>query len=111
VSAPALLRAAAQAGVTLRLVDGKSRVSGVPSPDLLARLRANKDELTQILTGDRCRGCGERLDYQRDWNTRAFADGTGMCGPCYYLEAAERALHSPDALTDPAEVMLRGEIP
>jgi hypothetical protein len=78
-------------------------------PDLLEKLRANKNELREMLTGTRCRRCGDRLNYRRDWNTRAFADGTGTCGPCYYLEAAERACCSPDALADPAELTVRGE--
>jgi hypothetical protein len=53
VSADALLHEAATAGVTLRLdQDGKVKGSGIPSPALLARLRAHKAELIRLLRGD-----------------------------------------------------------
>jgi hypothetical protein len=87
------------------------RCRPTPSPELLARLRAHKAELLGLLTGTHCRRCGMRLDYQHDWNTRVFADGTGSCGPCYYLAAADRALRLPDALADEAEIMLQGKRP
>jgi hypothetical protein len=43
--AAALLREAAQVGVSVRLADGKAKVGGGPSPELLERLRAVKSEL------------------------------------------------------------------
>jgi hypothetical protein len=52
----------------------------------------------------RCRSC----------RYRAPLSAAGACGKCEHariLAAAERAVLSPDALADEAEVMLRGEIP
>jgi TubC N-terminal docking domain len=107
----ALLREARDAGVALAAEGGRVRLSAddPPSPELLARLCAHKAELLGLLTGTHCRRCGTHLDYRHDWSTRAFADGTGSCGPCYYLEAAARAVLSPAALADEAELTVRGE--
>ena len=110
MSAPALLREAAEAGVNLRLVEGRPKMSGAPSPDLLARLRAHKEELTQILAGDRCRRCGERMRWPEPDGV-VYADGAAEHHACRIWAANERALNSPDALADEAEVMLRGELP
>lgn len=51
VTAAALVREARAAGAELRLVDGAVKVRGNPSPDLLARLRAAKPEITALLKG------------------------------------------------------------
>jgi hypothetical protein len=40
-----------------------------------------------------------------------YADATAEHHACRAWAAAERAVESPDALADEAEVMLRGEIP
>ena len=115
MSAAALLAEARAGGIGLRLADGKPKVSGNPSPELLARLRAHKPELIEILRGDRCRRCAERLA----WPAAAgitFADATSECMACAdreagrLLAAGQRAVESVDALADPAEVMLRGEL-
>ena len=96
MSAAALLAEARADGIGLRLADGKPKVSGNPSPELLARLRAHKPELIEAGI--------------------TFADATAECQPCAdaeawrLFEAGRRAVKSPDALADPAEVMLRGEL-
>ena len=99
----------------MRLADGKPKVAGNPSPELLARLREHKAEIVEILKGDRCRWCGELLAWPGPAGV-VFGDGTAECMPCVDREvsriraSAERAVASPDALADPAEVMLRGEL-
>jgi hypothetical protein len=118
VTPAALLREAAQASVSVRLSDGKPRVGGTPSPELLARLRAAKAEITAVLAGDRCRHCGTPLSPTPAprGSLLVFADGTAECMACADREVGRlfaagcRAVASPDALADPAEVMLRGEI-
>jgi hypothetical protein len=113
VSAAALVREGAAAGVTLRLVDGKAKVRGSPSPDLLARLREAKPEVVELLRGDRCRWCGDRLAWPGPAGI-VFADGTAECMACAdrevrrLLAAGQRAVN-PGLAVDPAEVMLRGE--
>ena len=115
MTAAALLREAAQAGVTVRLTEGKPKVGGSPKPELLARLRENKATIVEILKGDACRWCGTPLDWPRPAGI-TFADGTTECMACADAEceriwrAAERVTQSADARADPAEVMLRGEI-
>ena len=114
----ALLREAAQAGVSVRLSDGKPRVAGTPSPELLARLREAKAEIIAVLAGGACRQCGTPLlpAPAPRGSLLVFGDGTAECMACADREvgrlfaAARRAVESPDALADPAEVMLRGEI-
>ena len=113
MTAAALLAEAREAGVGLRLVEGAPKVSGCPSPDLLARLRGAKPELVELLRGDRCRWCGDRLAWPGPAGI-VFADGTAECMQCEAREgerlmaAGRRAVDSPDALADPAEVMLHG---
>jgi hypothetical protein len=115
VTAAALLAEAREAGVTLRLVEGAPKGSGCPSPELLARLRGAKPELVELLRGDRCCRCSGRLAWPGPAGL-VFADGTAECMPCAdgevwrLLEAGRRAVGSPDALADPAEVMLHGQI-
>jgi hypothetical protein len=89
-----VLAAARAAGVALA-ADGTAlrlRAERTPAPELLDRLRTHKAEILELLRGDRCRHCGGRLDYANDWGTRAFGDGSGANGGCYYLLAAERAM-------------------
>lgn len=116
MKAAGLLREAARAGVTVRLAEGKAKVGGQPSPELLARLRERKMAIVAILRGDACRWCSEPLAWPRPVGV-VFADGTSECMSCADQEleriwrAAERVTQSPDALTDPAELMLHpGEL-
>jgi hypothetical protein len=112
VTAAALLREAAVAGISVRLADGKPKVSGNPSPELLARLRELKPAIVAILAGDACRTCGVALAWPRPVGV-TFADGTAECHRCADDEAerlfdsGRRAVESPDALVDPAERMVQ----
>ncbi len=115
MSAAVALRAEAEAtGVRLRLAgDGKVRASGAPL-EPLARLREHKAELAELLAGHLCRHCGGLIeDLRPGW--LAFADGTAAHLGCHDRAEVERikaraakAL-SPEAATDPAELMVRGE--
>jgi hypothetical protein len=115
VSAAAALRDAIRAGVTLRLVGGTAKVAGDPSAELLARLREHKAEIVEILGGNRCRWCGEPLAWPGSAGV-ILADGAAECMCCADREvwrmttAAKRAVSSPAAVADEAEVMIRGEI-
>ena len=115
MNAVALLREAAAAGITIRIVEGKARVEGKPEPELLARLRETKAAIVEILTATRCRLCGERLRWTAPVGV-TYADGTAECQPCADREvgrivaAAERVTQSADALGDEAELMLHGEL-
>lgn len=112
MTAAAVLREASQDGVAIRLADGKPKVAGNPSPELLARLREFKPAIIEILKGDACRWCGVPLNWPRPVGI-TFADGTAECMMCADAEveriwrAAERATQSPDAHADPAELMLQ----
>jgi hypothetical protein len=81
VTAAAVLREAAQAGVKVRLAEGKPRVSGNPEPELLARLREHKVDVVAILSADRCRWCSEPLTWPEPVGV-TFADGTAECMAC-----------------------------
>jgi hypothetical protein len=111
VTAAALVREARTAGLELRLVAGAVKVRGQPEPDLLARLRGAKPEVTAILKGDACRTCGVPLAWPRALGV-VFADGTAECMRCCDQEV-ERLLASgqraanPDLASDPAELMLQ----
>ena len=112
-----VLRAAAELGVHLSVSGGfiEWEAALEPPGDFLAKVAAVKPALIEILRGDRCLRCAERLA----WPAAAgitFADATSECMACAdreagrLLEAGRRAVKSPDALADPAEVMLRGEL-
>src|SRR3954470_17498821 len=116
VTTVALLAEARAAGVTLRLSGATPKVVGHPTPELLARLRGARVELVEMLRGERCRWCGERMGWP---GPAGIVEGTGtaMHHSCYQrseverlLAAGRRAVESPDALADPAEVMLRGQL-
>ena len=81
MTAAALLREAAQAGVTVRLAEGKPKVAGNPPPELLARLREHKAEIVEILSADRCRHCGEPLAWPGPAGI-VLGDGTAECQRC-----------------------------
>jgi hypothetical protein len=57
-----------------------------------------------------CRRCGERMRWPAP-DSVVYADGTAEHHACRIWVAAERAVNSPAALEDEAEVMLRGEAP
>jgi hypothetical protein len=86
-------------------------------PDLLDGLRLAKAEVLALLSGDRCRFCGATLGWSQP-GALAFADGSAAHVACAdraevarLLAAGKRAVESPDALADEAEVTLRGELP
>ena len=112
MSAVSLLREAADTGVDLApRPDGTLQARfhrGAASPDLLAQLRAHKAELVEILTGWRCRHCGQRLAWPAPVGV-THGDGRASCFSCYYEQAAHRAVEAHDALVDEAELMLHGE--
>ncbi len=107
---------AAVLGVTLSTVDGFIDWSAKQAPPeaFLVRLSAAKPELVQLLDGSLCRLCFEHMEW-RSGNSLAFADGTAAHLTCAdqleaarLLAAGRRAVSSPDALADPAEIMLHG---
>jgi hypothetical protein len=115
-----LLDEAAVLGVTLCAADGFIDWSAKQAPPeaFLVRLAAAKPVLVQLLDGSLCRHCFERMDW-RSGNSLAFGDGTAAHLTCAdqlevarLLAAGRRAVSSPDALADPAEVMLHaGPLP
>jgi hypothetical protein len=117
VTAAALLAEARAAEVTLRLVDGKPKVAGQPSPELLGRLRAAKAELVDLLSGTCCRHCGAAIDWRHP-SCIAFQDGMGAHLRCYedaeiarLHAAAERALAGVVATSDEGELLRAGDEP
>jgi hypothetical protein len=111
-SAVRLLRGAQAAGLRLRGEAGKVHLAAdqAPPAELLERLRAHKGELLELLRGERCRGCGERLAWPAPVGV-VHGDGQASCLPCYYEAAAKRAVLPPDVLADPAEPTAHGEPP
>jgi hypothetical protein len=111
-----VLDEAAVLRVTLCAADGFIDWSAKQAPPeaFLVRLAAAKPVLVQLLDGSLCRHCFERMDW-RSGNSLAFGDGTAAHLTCAdqlevarLLAAGRRAVSSPDALADPAEVMLHG---
>jgi hypothetical protein len=111
-----VLDEAALLGVTLAVagsfIDWSARQ--VPPEAFLVRLAAAKPELIRLLDGGLCRHCGEGIDW-RAGHGLAFADGAVAHVACAdqlevarLLAAGQRAVLSPDALADEAEVMLHG---
>jgi hypothetical protein len=87
VSAAALLREARAIGLDFEQVDGRWRITGKPDPDLRDRLRDNRVELIEVLTGKRCRWCAVRLAWPGPAGI-VYADGTAECQPCGDAEVA-----------------------
>lgn len=88
-----------------------------PPSGFIARLRAAKPELIELLSGDACRICGELIDWSVP-GARAFADDTAAHNGCWeeaeidrHLRNAELAVASPAALADDNEVMVKGLAP
>ena len=90
--------------------------------DALARLQLSPAaaEAPEITTEaphpDRCRCCGDPVVWSRS-GAVAFADGGSAHVACYeqaeaarIRAAAHRAVESPDARADEAEVTVRGEV-
>jgi hypothetical protein len=117
VSALATLRRAREAGVTLTLQGARVDLAASfpPCVELLEALREHKAEIVEILNANRCRLCGEPMAWPGPVGV-TLADGTAECMACFegeawrILAAADRAVNSPAALADEAEVMIRGEI-
>jgi hypothetical protein len=109
-AAAAIVREAGALGVRLTphgdFIDW--RAERAPPEALLAHLRARKGEVLELLRGERCRRCGERLAWPAPVGV-VHGDGRASCFPCYYGAAAQRAVASPAALADPAELTARGE--
>ena len=90
MSAAALLAEAAAAGVRLALAaDGNVRATGPASPDLIAKLRAGKPELVELLRGYRCRHCGEPIGWPRPVGL-VFGDGTAAHHACHERAETKR---------------------
>jgi hypothetical protein len=92
----------------------KVRRAALP-PGLVERLRAHKPELSELLRGERCRRCGGWIENRRPgW--LAFGDATVahvVCEDRWHAELARRqaaGAFTPEALADPAELMIRGEL-
>lgn len=116
MNAARLLRRAFEAGVQLHLDGSHVRLTATypPGTELLAALRTHKGEIFEILRGDRCRLCGASLPWPEPAGI-VLADGMAECMTCAdretwrVLAAAGRAVTSPDALADEAELTVRGE--
>jgi hypothetical protein len=105
-----ILDAAKGAGIAVAVAGSELWLRGErqPAPELLDRIRAHKAELLEILRGDRCRRCGERMDWPDPVGV-VYADGEAEHHACRIWAAAERAILSPGALEDEAELTARGE--
>src|SRR5215213_4605541 len=119
MNAASLRNEAEAAGVTLTLSGSEVHLEAAtaPPPELLAQLRAARVEVVEILRGDRCRRCGERMGWPAPVGV-VEGTGTALHHGCYeaaeverLMAAGRRAVASPDALADPAEVLPRGELP
>jgi hypothetical protein len=99
-----ILRAARAGGIAVIAVgtDLKLRAEQPPAPELLARLRAHKAVLLQVLTGHRCRECGETIDW-RTPGAVAFADDAAAHLTCYERPRGASRGHGPQpyAARDP----------
>jgi hypothetical protein len=110
-------RAAARgAGVRLRLAgDCKVKVQASTPSEPLDRLCAYKLDLAALLRRDACRYCGEPMGWPQPVGA-VFVDGTAAHRLCD--EAAEVArikplaanALSPEAMNDPAEMMVHGKM-
>ena len=84
-----VFRAAGGLGVRLAVSGGfiEWQASQTPPQDFLAAIAAIKPELVEILHGDRCRWCGDRLAWPGPAGI-VFADHTAECMPCTDREVA-----------------------
>ena len=119
--AAAALALAQEAGVRLRVDQGRLKLVGRPEAvpaEVLATLREHKAELLELLTGCRCRYCGRRLDWREPGVAIAFADGSGGCLRCYeeaeiarLLAAGRRVVKDAVAVSDDGEILTREDGP
>jgi hypothetical protein len=119
--AAAALALVQEAGVRLRVDQGKLKVVGRPEAvpaEVLAALRQHKAEVLELLTGSRCRYCAKRLDWREPGAAIAFADGSGGCVRCYeaaeitrLLEAGRRAVKDAVLTNDDGEILTREDEP
>jgi hypothetical protein len=112
MSGPSLLAEARRCGITLAIVSGEVRLSAAapPDPALLARLRMAKAELAELLQGDRCRRCGQRMAWPGPAGLM-FADGAAECHPCTDAEGLRQhasVLPVVESPAKPVEIMLQG---
>lgn len=117
MSAAKLLADARGAGVQLWRDGERVRWRGAPSDSLIDRLRAHKAELIEILGGDRCRHCGERMAWPSPVGV-VFGDGSAAHIAGFeeadaerLMAAAARALVGVIATSDEGEVLRAGDEP
>ena len=118
--AAAALALAPAAGVRLRVDEGRLKLVGRPEAvptGILASLREHKAEVVELLTGHRCRCCGEPIDWRRPGGV-AFADGAAAHVGCYdqaeitrLLEAGRRAVEGAVLTNDDGEILTREDRP
>jgi hypothetical protein len=77
----AIFHEARAAGFRFTHKNGRVICTPVPPAELLAKLRDHKAVLVELVRGDRCRACGETLDWQRSDGV-IFADGTAEHHAC-----------------------------
>ncbi len=119
--AVAALALAQEAGVRLRVDEGKLKVIGRPETvpaEVLATLRLHKAEVLELLTGRRCWHCSRVLDWREPGVAIAFADATGACVRCYeeaevarLLEAGRRVTKDVVTINDNGELVTREDEP
>jgi hypothetical protein len=118
--AVAALALAQEAGVRLRVDEGRLKLAGRPetvAAELLATLREHKAEVVELLTGHRCRCCGEPIDWHQPGGV-AFADGTAAHVGCYdqaeitrLLATGRRAVEGAVFIDDDGEILTREDRP
>ena len=87
MSAARLLADARAAGVQLWRDGERVRWRGAPPAGLIDQLRTHKCDLIELLRGDRCRSCDERMAWPGPAGVM-FADGTAECQRCTDAKAA-----------------------
>jgi hypothetical protein len=110
-TAAALLVTLREAGASVRAEAGdlvvRAPANTLPA-SLVASLREHKGELLALLVGERCRRCGARMAWPGPAGV-VYANGEAEHHACRLWAAARRAVESPDALADEAELTARGE--
>jgi hypothetical protein len=116
-TAASVLKEATSLGITFSVHGGliQWKAARPPPDDVLGRLRAHKPELIEILAGDRCRYCGERIARLGPVGV-VFADRTAAHVACFeqaeaerLLAAAERALAGVVSTSDHGELLRAGD--
>jgi hypothetical protein len=114
--AAAALALAQEAGVRLRVDEGKLKVVGRPETvptEVLATLREHKLEVLELLTGHRCRYCARRIDWTQPGGV-IFADSSAAHVVCWdqaelarLHEAGRRAVKDVAITSDHGELVTR----